>query len=53
MSTIRWNKILRDLWKNKTKTILVVLAIAVGLFAFGSVFIVASGEHHHLHVGLR
>jgi putative ABC transport system permease protein len=39
MLTPRWYKVLRDLWSNKTKTILVVLAIAVGLFAFGSVFI--------------
>ena len=39
MSNVRWNKVLRDLWKNKTKTVLVVLAIAVGLFAFGSMFI--------------
>jgi len=35
----RWKKVIRDLWKNKTRTILVVLAIAVGVFAFGSVFI--------------
>ncbi len=35
----RWYKVIRDLWSNKTKTILVVLAITVGLFAFGSVFI--------------
>ncbi len=35
----RWKKVVRDLISNKTKTILVVLAIAVGLFAFGSVFI--------------
>jgi putative ABC transport system permease protein len=39
MLTPRWHKVVRDLWSNKTKTILVVLAIAVGLFAFGSVFI--------------
>jgi putative ABC transport system permease protein len=39
MLTPRWHKVIRDLWSNKTKTILVVLAIAVGLFAFGSVFI--------------
>jgi putative ABC transport system permease protein len=39
MLTPRWRKVIRDLWSNKTKTILVVLAIAVGLFAFGSVFI--------------
>jgi len=35
----RWRKVIRDLWSNKTRTILVVLAIAVGVFAFGSVFI--------------
>ena len=35
----RWRKVVRDLWSNKTRTILVVLAIAVGVFAFGSVFI--------------
>jgi len=35
----RWKKIIRDLWVNKTRTILVVLAIAVGVFAFASVFI--------------
>ena len=39
MLTPRWHKVIRDLWSNKTKTILVVLAIAVGLVAFGSVFI--------------
>jgi putative ABC transport system permease protein len=39
MLTPRWHKVVRDLFSNKTKTILVVLAIAVGLFAFGSVFI--------------
>ncbi|MDD4859958.1 MAG: ABC transporter permease [Dehalococcoidales bacterium] len=35
----RWRKVFRDLSSNKTKTILVMLAIAVGVFAFGSVFI--------------
>ena len=35
----RWRKVIRDLWGNKTRTLLVVLAIAVGVFAFGSVFI--------------
>jgi putative ABC transport system permease protein len=39
MMSPRWSKVIRDLVSNKTKTILVVLAIAVGLFAFGSVFI--------------
>ncbi len=35
----RWRKVIRDLSSNKTRTILVVMAIAVGVFAFGSVFI--------------
>jgi len=33
----RWNKVIRDLWGNKVRTVLVVLAIAVGVFAFGMV----------------
>ena len=33
----RWRKVLRDLWRNKTRAILVVLSIAVGVFAVGSV----------------
>ncbi|NMC36295.1 FtsX-like permease family protein [Candidatus Beckwithbacteria bacterium] len=35
----RWNKVWRDLWANKSRTIVVVLAIAVGVMAFSSVFI--------------
>lgn len=35
----RWRKVLRDIWGNKARTLLVVLAIAVGVFAFGGVFI--------------
>ena len=33
----RWRKVLRDLWSNKTRTILVVLSIAVGVFAVGMI----------------
>ncbi|MBM3131246.1 MAG: FtsX-like permease family protein [Chloroflexi bacterium] len=33
----RWKKVLRDLWGNKLRTILVVLSIAVGVFAVGAV----------------
>jgi len=39
MLSPRWRKVIRDLWSNKTRTILVVMAIAVGIFAFGSAFI--------------
>ena len=35
----RWRKVIRDIFANKARTALVVLAIAVGVFAFGSVFI--------------
>ncbi|MBN1311820.1 MAG: FtsX-like permease family protein [Anaerolineae bacterium] len=35
----RWYKILNDVLENKARTILVILAIAVGVIAFGSVFI--------------
>ncbi|MFN8457418.1 MAG: ABC transporter permease [Anaerolineae bacterium] len=31
----RWRKVARDLWGNKTRTVLVVLSIAVGIFAVG------------------
>ncbi len=33
----RWRKVLRDLWLNKLRTVLVVLSIAVGVFAVGTI----------------
>jgi putative ABC transport system permease protein len=33
----RWRKVLRDVWGNKRRTLLVVLSIAVGVFAVGTV----------------
>ncbi len=33
----RWRKVVRDLWSNKTRTILVLLSIAVGVSAIGMV----------------
>ena len=33
----RWRKVLRDLWGNKIRTFLVVLSIAVGVFAIGMI----------------
>jgi len=37
MGNIRWRKVLRDIWGNKRRTLLVVLSIAVGVFAVGTV----------------
>lgn len=37
MFSTRWRKVLRDVWNNKTRTLLVALSIAVGLFAFGTI----------------
>src|SRR5512142_3050118 len=31
----RWRKVLRDLWSNKLRTLLVALSIAIGVFAVG------------------
>ncbi|MDM8520304.1 ABC transporter permease [Anaerolineales bacterium HSG6] len=33
----RWRKVIRDMWSNKTRTLLVVLSMAVGIFAIGVV----------------
>jgi len=33
----RWHKVLRDLWSNKVRTLLVILTIGVGVFAVGFV----------------
>src|SRR5512146_1949373 len=33
----RWHKVINDLWSNKTRTLLIVLSIAVGLFAVGMI----------------
>ena len=37
MLSPRWRKVLRDLWGNKARTILVVLSIAVGVFSVGMI----------------
>ena len=33
----RWSKILADLWADRTRSLLVVASIAVGVFAIGSI----------------
>lgn len=35
MNRPRWHKVLSDLWKNKSRSLLVITSIAVGLFAIG------------------
>jgi putative ABC transport system permease protein len=37
MLSPRWRKVLRDLWRNKRRTLLVVLSVAVGVFSVGAV----------------
>lgn len=37
MLSPRWHKVLTDLWSNKTRTVLAVLSIAIGVFAIGMV----------------
>ncbi len=37
MLGVRWYKVLNDLQSNKTRTVLIVLSIAVGLFAIGTI----------------
>ncbi len=33
----RWRKVISDLWDNKTRTLLVVISIAIGVFAIGMI----------------
>lgn len=33
----RWRKVLRDLWVNRARTVLIVLTIAAGVFAIGAI----------------
>lgn len=37
MLSTRWRKVVRELWANRTRTLLVVSSIAVGIFAVGTV----------------
>jgi putative ABC transport system permease protein len=37
LSRLRWNKVLRDAWRHKARSVLVVMAIAVGVASFGMV----------------
>src|SRR5512143_846434 len=37
MISVRWRKVMGDLWLNKTRTMLAVVAIALGIFGVGTV----------------
>ncbi len=37
MFSVRWRKFARDLWTNESRTLLAILAIAVGIFGVGSI----------------
>jgi putative ABC transport system permease protein len=37
MFSIRWRKVLRDLWTNELRTLLAILAIAIGIIGVGSI----------------
>jgi putative ABC transport system permease protein len=37
LSRLRWNKVLRDAWRHKARSVLVVLSIAIGVAAFGMI----------------
>ena len=49
MRSIRWRKVVRDLGVARTRTVLVVLSIAVGVFAVGTI----AGANALLQEGLR
>lgn len=53
MLSPRWNKVFRDLWLNKLRTALVVLAIAAGVFAFGVVEISRTILKHELNAAYQ
>ncbi|MCB0085225.1 MAG: hypothetical protein KDE47_30000 [Caldilineaceae bacterium] len=48
MLSLRWRYAWRDLWYHKTRTLLVVLSIAVGIFAFGSILGTIATLNHDL-----
>src|SRR3990170_7258472 len=37
MFSVRWRKVLRDLWTNELRALLAILAIAIGIFGVGSI----------------
>lgn len=48
MTNPRWKKVIADLWENKSRTLLVVMSIAVGVVAFGGLFLARHNLLHNL-----
>lgn len=49
----RWRKVIADLWDSKTRTILVVSSIAVGVFAIGAIisaYVIMSEDIDHSYI---
>lgn len=53
MNRPRWQKIFSDLWKNKTRSLLVIASIAVGLFAIGIIAKTYLSIDHDMQVGYQ
>ncbi|MBN1811754.1 MAG: ABC transporter permease, partial [Anaerolineae bacterium] len=51
LSRLRWNKVLRDAWRHKARSVLVVLAIAVGVASFGMVLASRDAAMIDMYVG--
>ena len=49
---VRTRKVLRDIWQNKTRTILVIISIAVGLMAVSMTFRARAIFRYNLEAGL-
>lgn len=47
----RWQKVINDLWSNRTRSLLVILSIATGLFSLGTITTMRAIIHHDMRVG--
>jgi putative ABC transport system permease protein len=53
MLSPRWRKVISDLWSNKTRTLLVIVSIAVGVFALGTIMATRTIVQRDLTAGYR
>jgi putative ABC transport system permease protein len=51
LSRLRWNKVLRDAWRHKARSVLVVMAIAVGVAASGMILSARTAALHDMYDG--